>query len=163
MIGRLLDLSYISWRACLADLPADHNRGYSLRLRLRCHSQSMRLVPSCCRMAGAVPVWRASGNRRAYASVVSWQRTIKASQAGTRDLMAARASRRALSYHASPGEVGSVGGIRKLVDEPCKCPGWQCDARRGPGSPARRLPAQMRVTRRVAGRSGRDRDCTGIG
>lgn len=36
--------------------------------------------------------------------------TIKARQAGTRNLMATRASLRARSYHASPGEVSSVGG-----------------------------------------------------
>ena len=71
--------------------------------------------------------------------------------------MATRAGMRARSYHASPGEVRSVGGVHKLVDELCKYPGWWCDAGRHgdflmatdmPGEPsygpARGLAAQMR-------------------
>ena len=62
--------------------------------------------------------------------LVSGCDTIKARQAGTGNLMATRAGMRARSYHASPGEIRSVGGVHKLVDELCKYPGWRCDARR---------------------------------
>ena len=56
---------------------------------------------------------------------------------------------RAGSYHASPGEVRSVGGVRKLVDELGEYPGWRCAGTRRRESP--RPGAHQAITSANAG------------